>query len=66
MRDKADARAKARLDADRAAERARIRIGLCDAKWDAAVAALGRAPRSTAVHALLSQDHAVGRAEIPH
>jgi hypothetical protein len=43
MRDKADAQAKARLDADRAVERARIRLGVCDAKWDATVAAFGRA-----------------------
>jgi hypothetical protein len=43
MRDKADALAQARLDGDRAAARARMKIGVCDAKWDATVAGFGRA-----------------------
>jgi hypothetical protein len=43
MRDKADGLAKARLDSDRAATRARARLAVCDAKWDATVAAFGRA-----------------------
>jgi len=43
MRDKADGLAKSRLDCDRAAARARARLAVCDAKWDATVAAFGRA-----------------------
>ena len=43
MRDKADGLAKSRLDCDRAATRARARLAVCDAKWDASVAAFGRA-----------------------
>jgi hypothetical protein len=39
----ADAQAKARSDADRALTRARSRLSVCDAKWDATVAAFGRA-----------------------
>ena len=38
MRDKADGLAKARLDSDREATRARARLAVCDAKWDAATA----------------------------
>lgn len=38
-----DGLAKKRSDADRALSRARIRLQICDAKWDAAVAAFGRA-----------------------
>ena len=43
MRDKADGLAKSRLECDRAALRARARLGVFDAKWDAMVAAFGRA-----------------------
>ncbi len=43
IRDKADGLAKERLDTARAATRARARLAVCDAKWDAAVAAFGRA-----------------------
>lgn len=43
MRDKADGLAKSRLDCDRAATRARARLAVGDAKWDATVAAFGRA-----------------------
>lgn len=43
MRDKADGLAKARLDCDRAATRARPQLAVRDAKWDATVAAFGRA-----------------------
>jgi hypothetical protein len=43
LRDRADGQAKARSDADRALSRARARLGVCDARWDATVAAFGRA-----------------------
>jgi len=43
MRDKGDGLAKSRLDCDRAATRARARLAVCDAKWDATLAAFGRA-----------------------
>lgn len=43
LRDRGDAQAKARSDADRALSRARLRLGVFDAKWDATVAAFGRA-----------------------
>jgi hypothetical protein len=43
LRDKADALAKSRSDADRALARARIQLGVLDAKWDITVAAFGRA-----------------------
>ena len=43
VRDKADGLAKSRLNCDRAATRARARLSVCDAKWDACVAAFGRA-----------------------
>lgn len=43
LRDQADAQAKARNDADRALIRTRARLSVCDAKWDASVAAFGRA-----------------------
>jgi hypothetical protein len=43
MRDKADGLAKSRLDCDRAALRGRATLGVLDAKWDAMVAAFGRA-----------------------
>lgn len=41
--DRADGLAKARSDGDRAVARARARLAVCDAKWDATVAAFGRA-----------------------
>lgn len=43
MRDEGDTHSKKRSDADRALNRARIRLEICDAKWDAMVAAFGRA-----------------------
>jgi hypothetical protein len=43
LRDQADAQNKARTDADRALSRARARLAVSDAKWDATVAAFGRA-----------------------
>jgi hypothetical protein len=43
MRDKADGLANARRDSDRATIRARAQLAVCDAKWDATVAAFGRA-----------------------
>lgn len=42
MRDEADGLLKKRSDADRALSRARIRLEICDAKWDDTVAAFGR------------------------
>ena len=73
MRDKADAQAKARLDCDRASARADQTRGVrrqegchCSGVRPGRRRCLGRAPRSTAVRALLRQDHAVGRAEIRH
>lgn len=43
LRDKADALAKSRSDADRELARARIQLAVLDAKWDTTVAAFGRA-----------------------
>jgi hypothetical protein len=43
LRDQGDAQAKARSDAERALTRARARLSVCDAKWDATVAAFARA-----------------------
>lgn len=43
LRDKSDELAKKRSDCDRAVSRARARLTVCDAKWDASVAAFGRA-----------------------
>jgi len=43
LRDKADGLAKTRCERDRGALRARARLAVCDSKWDATVAAFGRA-----------------------
>ncbi len=43
LRDKADALAKSRSDADRALARARILLGVLDAKWDTTAGGFGRA-----------------------
>jgi hypothetical protein len=43
LRDKADAIAKGRTDCDHSVSRTRARLAVCDAKWDATVAAFGRA-----------------------
>jgi hypothetical protein len=43
LRDEGDAQVKARSDADRSLTRARALLAVCDAKWDATVAAFGRA-----------------------
>lgn len=43
LRDKADEEAKKRSDCDRAVARARARLAVADAKWDAMVAGFGRA-----------------------